>query len=74
MTIDELEIVEGAIANVASVIAERRRQASQGATGPFPFFNDALAREARRLHLAGQDQLSDAITALTAEIGELANG
>jgi predicted trehalose synthase len=72
-----VKAIGDAFANLAAAFAERARQelpAMGAAKPPFPFFDAALEREAKRLRDMGQDQLADAVSALRSEIEGTDNG
>lgn len=67
MTKDELTNIGTAFTNLGGLFAERVRQEGQGATEPFPFFDEGIVRETKRLRHEGLDTLADAVAALVEE-------
>lgn len=63
---DTLEAIGDSLGNVAAVFAERRRQGhpSHGGAASFPFFDECLTNEAKRLRGLGQDLLADGLLGL----------
>ncbi len=56
--------VGAALAEVSAVMAERRRQEGLGKAGPFPFYNECLAKQAKALRYHGHTGLADALDGL----------
>lgn len=63
-----LKVIETSLCNVAASFTERHRQEGQGAEPPFSFFDEALAQEVKRLRVAGQDTLADAVALVRREV------